>query len=700
VTSVHAKTFEARWIVLALIAYSAVTVWFTWPLVLSPGSVIPSDVGDPVLNTWILWWNAFHWPLTETWWNAPIFFPADHALAFSEHLMGLTPIAAPIIRASGNPLLGYNISFLLTYALSATSAYLLAFALTERRDAAFLAGLAFGFAPYRVAQWSHLQVLVAYWLPLALLGLHRFARTGRRSWLILFVAAFVMQSLSNGYYLAYFSVLVGIWLLWFLVRPGSWTRLAAVVVAWLAGIAAMLPILLTYREVHAQYGLTRNLDNMRLYSADVAGWLSASPNLWLWSRLPSYGTAEGMLFTGFTVMALVLVGVVVSIGRRTGPARQPSRSEFAFYAIAAVALYALALGPSLTFLGERLAVPGPYAWLAAIPGFSSLRVPARFGMLVMLCVATSAAIGYSLLSEMWSARWRFAAAIVLASAITAESLPKALPLWEPPRLWELDVRDDAGPLLVLPMLNELNEAASMYRSMFHHRPLVNGYSGHIPPWYLALKEALDNRDPAVLDELAHAGVTNVAVVTRNDSDGSWREYVRTRGELARESTDGTFTLFRLGAAEKPTRLGSSLPIASIHASTHAEIAQTMLDDRVETWWSTITPQSGGEELILDLGSAQLVAGVQMECGRAGFEFPRELEIDVSTDSAEWTGVWHGPTAGLSVGASMHDPVRPRLSISFDERTVRFVRLRQLGRHRSSPWTVSAIRVVGPATPGR
>ncbi len=53
----------------------ALTLLYAWPLVLSFGSRLPSDIGDPGLNTWILWWNAHAVPLTPRWWNAPIFFP-------------------------------------------------------------------------------------------------------------------------------------------------------------------------------------------------------------------------------------------------------------------------------------------------------------------------------------------------------------------------------------------------------------------------------------------------------------------------------------------------------------------------------------------------------------------------------------------------------------------------------------------------
>ena len=53
----------------------------------------------------------------------------------------------------------YNFAFLLSYVLAGSGMYLLAKSLTGSRSAAVLAGVAFAFAPYRVAQAPHLQVL-------------------------------------------------------------------------------------------------------------------------------------------------------------------------------------------------------------------------------------------------------------------------------------------------------------------------------------------------------------------------------------------------------------------------------------------------------------------------------------------------------------------------------------------------------------
>ena len=98
--------------VLATSFYSAFAVLQTWPLIARLGSVLPNDLGDPLLNTWIIWWNAHPLPFTPAWWNAPAFWPSQRPLAFSEVLLGPPPLTRRAMagRRAGTII---NIAFLL-----------------------------------------------------------------------------------------------------------------------------------------------------------------------------------------------------------------------------------------------------------------------------------------------------------------------------------------------------------------------------------------------------------------------------------------------------------------------------------------------------------------------------------------------------------------------------------------------------------
>ena len=105
--------------------YFALAVALTWPLALVIGTHVPRDLGDPLLSTWALWWNAQHLPFTREWWNAPQFHPVAGASAFSDHRVGLVFISQPVQWAGGSPLAAYDIALLLSFPLSALAAHLL-----------------------------------------------------------------------------------------------------------------------------------------------------------------------------------------------------------------------------------------------------------------------------------------------------------------------------------------------------------------------------------------------------------------------------------------------------------------------------------------------------------------------------------------------------------------------------------------------
>ena len=290
--------------------YCGLTIGLTYPLILNMGSVLPNDAGDPALNTWILWWNSQTVPFTRAWWNAPAFYPAPGVLTFSENLLGLSLISTPLHWMGFGPQAAYNVVFLLTFPLSAIGAYLLIYELTGRRDASFIGGLLFAFAPYRIAHLPQLQSLASFPMPFALLGLHRYLREPHPKWLALFAGGWLLQGLCNGYYLLFFTVFVAIWILWFASPWSRWRPFVAIALAWLAAAVPMLPMLLHYRNVHAAFGFTRDFGTIRGYGADVAGFLFASHHLALWGSLDVFRRGEGELFPGLTIVLLVLAGVV------------------------------------------------------------------------------------------------------------------------------------------------------------------------------------------------------------------------------------------------------------------------------------------------------------------------------------------------------------------------------------------------------
>ncbi|MEP6782128.1 MAG: hypothetical protein ABI983_00580 [Acidobacteriota bacterium] len=326
----------------AALVFSALALILTWPLAIGLGRDVPGDLGDSLLNMWILGWGVKHVPLLLTFqiswsdfWNANIFYPDPLSLALSEHLFGQTLQILPVYWLTGNIILCYNLLFISTFALSAFGTYLLVRDLSGNKRAAFIAGLVYGFLPYRIASVPHLQVMSSQWMPFALYGLNRFVTlTGslpRRSSLTLSraesgalaggTAALVMQNWSCGYYLLYFAPFLPLFLvhrMWTsdtLRNLRTWLGLG---VAAVITLALTIPFLLPYSAAQKMFGLERPFGEIVLFSANVWSYITASENLRLFGKmLRFYPHGEGETFLGFTPWLLALMALSGLIWHRS-----------------------------------------------------------------------------------------------------------------------------------------------------------------------------------------------------------------------------------------------------------------------------------------------------------------------------------------------------------------------------------------------
>ena len=301
--------------------YLLLSIVLTWPLALGIGADVPGDLGDSLLNMWILGWGAEHVPRLLTgslgwseFWNANIFHPDPLALALSEHLFGQVLQILPVYWLTGNIILCYNLLFISTFALSAFGTYLLVHDLTGDRRAAFIAGLVYGFLPYRIASVPHVQVMSSQWMPFALYGINRFVTTGSIRALAGGTLALVMQNWSCGYYLLYFApflplfVLHRMWSSATLRSVRTWIGLTA---AAAGTIVLTLPFLIPYQSVQQLFGLERPFGEVVLFSANVWSYVTASENVRLWGKaLRFYPHGEGETFLGFMPWLLAGVGVL------------------------------------------------------------------------------------------------------------------------------------------------------------------------------------------------------------------------------------------------------------------------------------------------------------------------------------------------------------------------------------------------------
>jgi hypothetical protein len=362
----------------AFAAYSALTIVITFPLILNLSSRLPKDLGDPLLTASILWWNAHVTPLSERWWNGFGFFPATGMMAFSEHFLGAGLLASPLQWLGSSPVTAYNLTFLASFPVCAIAAHGLALTLTGRHDAAFVCGLAYGFNPYRVAHLEHLELLLAFGMPAALAALHVYVNTGRVKWLVAFAAALTIQVLCSSYYALFFTVLLSLWVFWF-IRPDGWRKALAVVAA--AGVSALAvaPIVIGYRRIHDGYELTRDYtEEILRFSGDLSSLVTASPLSAVWGWTAFMNGGERQLFPGLTITLLAVLGFFVSRHSRMTTDRLAMVSKACWIVAAGfliIAIGARTIGPwriDLSWLTVSVTVP--YKPLSLSAAFAMLAI--------------------------------------------------------------------------------------------------------------------------------------------------------------------------------------------------------------------------------------------------------------------------------------------------------------------------------------
>ena len=749
----------ARTVALATLAYTLLTIAYSWPLPINMMRGVAHDPGDPILNAWILWWTTQAVPLTEAWWNAPMFYPAVGTFAFSEHLLGQAFISAPLIALTGSPLFGYNVTLLATYVLSGLGAYFLAYTLTRRHDASFVAGLAFAFAPYRVAQLPHIQVLTSFWTPVCLAALHRYDREPSPRWAGLAAGAWLMQSLSNGYYMFFLSVLLALWFVWFAIGRWPLAQIARLAAFFLVAALLLLPVLLGYKEIlQDTYGFARHLGTIQDFSADIGALLHASDEMWLWGWVHAIRKPEGELFPGPTIVLLSLFAVfaarpfaataelsrtrwwlrriflvlfvvlvmaallpsiygtwrlsiggvrLVSIARADKPATLAAlallgwmstlpmmvaatrrRSVLPFYALAAFAMWVLALGPDPTFFKMRAMYQAPYGWLMRLPGFDGLRVPARFWMMCLACLSVLAALAIHRLSG----RTRRIVASLAAVGLLLDGWPREFSVRAEPERRPTPPRVFAR--LDLPMTDD-RDALALYQQTFDGVPLYNGFSGYGAPHQYALRELLIAGDHRILQALSAPGPVGVVIDHESDHDGAYRKFVSSYPGVTPHESHARWSSYIIPANGKgdllPDRTGVPVPIKALTAFPSQPNAPRALDGNLKTRWSGGLQKSAAD-FTIELQSAGRVNQLVVALGEFMADFPVKLRLEVSADGTTWDVVHLGDTALHAYYAARRHPKEIPVVYPIERDNVRFIRLTQLGWG-THDWSIPEVQVL-------
>lgn len=366
-------------------------------------------------------------------------------------------------------------------------------------------------------------------------------------WLILAALGFVMMGLSSIYYTYFLAIAVVIYLVWWAivelreaikVADVKWAPVGVgAFIGVLVIVLTLGPVFWPYLQLNQDLGFARTTYEVQNWGANWGYYRNVLASNWLYGHLlaPSWVSqlGERELFPGVLASVLAIVGVVFGRGR-----------ERWFYPILGIIAFILTFGLSHNLPGTSREIPLPYALLYDwVPGFKALRVPVRFAVLVDFALYVLAGYGLARILQLLrrtekveqpqpdsvleenlgsivlgtqklrpiepelvevavklNRRTTVAVAGVLTLLVliefinpldTANRRDVAAQLNTIEPYGWLSKPENAGPVLELPMSADQPDVWYTFFGTRHWQPLVNGWSGFVPPGTIELKRALD-----------------------------------------------------------------------------------------------------------------------------------------------------------------------------------------------------------------
>ncbi|MCM3878592.1 MAG: hypothetical protein ND807_00650 [Vicinamibacterales bacterium] len=530
------------WLALGLFILLAVA--HTWPLASAPGRLGRNFQADTQLNAWTMAWVAHqvvHDPLHL--FDANIFYPERHTLAFSEHLFVQSMMGAPVRWAGGSPILVYNLIFIAGMALTGWAMAVVIHRWTASWTAGVLSGSLIAFNALTLTRFPHIQMQHLEFLPFALLALDELLMTPRLKHAVQLALWFVLQSLTSLYFLVFTSIVLCVSAA---ARPEDWRGPRVRQVLPMAGAAALLsavvlsPFLLPYLQARGEQEMfVRTLDQIGRFSASWVNYLATGGTFHIrtWSA-PFWvrGGGDG-LFPGVVGLAMTIVAMA------TGVAFADKRARMAL--VFGVVCFCLSFGP---------AFPLYKILYTAFPAMAAVRGAARFGHMVLAAVAILAGFGFVALQRRLPRAWALPVGLVLVLVANLEALRAPIDYGRDqefhgiPKIFETLNTPAPDVVAIFPFYGPqelFKNARYMMVSTVFWKPMLNGYSGYMPVRYIEHTQNLggfpDERSIAYLREI---GVTKVLVDSRNMPEPALMRLPLTPA-LSLVDSDGNLHIFEL-----------------------------------------------------------------------------------------------------------------------------------------------------------
>jgi hypothetical protein len=691
---------------LAFVFAAAVAVACTWPLatrltthypVWDESVQIPG--ADQLLTSWILATDArqlAHDPAHL--FESNNFHPLRRTITFSENLLGLAILVAPVQYLWDDPVLTDNVALLLALTIAGWGVFLLVREVSGSGLAGLLAGALAIYSPAHWAVYSQLHVISFHWTPVALFALARLVRTTRWRWSVLLGVLVALQawtSLHHGLFLG-LTLAAGIPVL--LLGRDARAVLPQIVAGGVLAVVLCVPLALPYLAT------TREMDLSHRGAAGgfLPSWFVPplrhpidylSARVASGKRVPAVGT--------LTPWLLVAAGGIAALTSRS---RRPLDHAMVAALIAGgVANFYFGLGPARWF-----GLPSLYTLIAQVPGLGIVRGPIRAATSAYLLLCVLAGCGLGALFMRLRSRMATASVAALVLALTViEAGWRSVPLAPAP----------ARSTALAAALAELapgcgyarlpadfeGGALALWDSTVHWRPLVNGYSGFygIEPfvsfWFLNQFPA-----PEAIAYLQAAGAC--AVVVQDSPDRVADVVARSRALGFPVRLAGPDAIIGVPGPAAPPARGLPLPRDAWRIVGPAARDRRPFDDDLGTLWEgSVAAGPQPQLLTLDMGTPARVATIDVDLGYHLRRYLVTYRVDGSLDGQHWATLAENPLAVPPLASYRADPTRIRQRIDLAPATVRYLRIGPLRRPPTGfavdmgfeTWGVAELRVYGP-----
>ena len=506
----------------------------------------PGDLGDPLYFAWQLSWVSHALAVDPAQlWTTNAFSRAPGNLAFTDTVLGYAPLGLVVPPGQAGALAQLNLAVLLSTAFAGIGGYALARALGAGWVGGLVAGVGFEFAPWRLQQVIHVNIISTGGVALSVALLVRGSGWSmRRGWEPERISA---RWIAAGWLVACwqltFGFATGIWFAYSLAvtmlllaagwvirgrrRAGlPWSVVTAHGLGGGAFAATGVLLVQPYLRVIENHPQAQRGENwLPLFSPPWQGLLTAPVTNWFWGdrqlgwRQGLTWPPEMILSPGILLIMLAVIGLGFSVW--------PWRRRLAV-ATATVLLV-------VASMGTRFPGGGRWTYLPLyrhLPGWEALRTPGRLMIWVTLglCVLAAGALARFHTELSLPGRTKGWRAVLLAGAASVIAMvPVVLVVVEgsgSTRHWPVStspvkLTSLPGSVLLLPT-DDISDYHMMLWSTEGWPVLANGSSGFQPRSTISLRqEALSFPDAVSVAALKKRGIRSVVVVRSRAAGGPW-----------------------------------------------------------------------------------------------------------------------------------------------------------------------------------